>query len=730
MLPSIKTGVATIVFSPSTAALGSDDDSDDGEGVQPLQQLPRTSEVPLAGYSAGSGTAGGKPSRTEPMARPSVQQQLQSLDSIGVSGTSGTASHPPKSTQPSLAPADSTACRPSSELVERVSSSVSQSSDSAALLPTGAAAPAPAAGEQSASTASAVARDTAVASPTKDRGDGSRSPGSYFVIGDGGDGDNFDGSEDDGDEIYGRRDNGGYVGGSSTRRHRQRSSSAEGLLNSGYDSDCNADEVEDADAELGRRSSSDSSEQRWQEQLQQLPQRGRRADSSSNLLLLATADDDEEPLAVRENHFGNAEDFRSLADIERTIDRVKLSVLGLPVDSPQRPLLVEQLVALRLRRDELRDGALSSASALGDSRAAGSGGASGIADASTKSVVGHTLCKYQAFPALGGSGERCCEACRAVIWGVLQSWYGCAACPVVCHERCLGALRRPCGAFAATAVAAGSGGGRSGGTQQQHKQQQQHLPAAICPDVGLAAQGFCCFECRAPLAYCRTPELEPRQCDVTGRYYCAACHWGDVAVSPARVLHNWDFEPRPVCRLTKHRLAAAWRRWLVRPRDLNARLFNFVEELSVARRLREEILQMKTYFAACERARRDKLLLRLSERQHFVDGADAYTLCDLVDLAHDVLLPELVAVHATFTRHIKVECEACRGKGFLCELCDNRKDVLFAFDSGLAAQCAVCQGVFHRVCFAKCDSPCPRCERRSRRTAGGGSSNGVATVAK
>ncbi|KAH9362071.1 hypothetical protein HPB48_002049 [Haemaphysalis longicornis] len=39
---------------------------------------------------------------------------------------------------------------------------------------------------------------------------------------------------------------------------------------------------------------------------------------------------------------------------------------------------------------------------------------------------------------------------------------------------------------------------------------------------------------------------QPRRCEYTGRYYCSLCHWNSHAVVPARVLHNWDFEPRKV----------------------------------------------------------------------------------------------------------------------------------------------------------------------------------------
>ena len=34
-----------------------------------------------------------------------------------------------------------------------------------------------------------------------------------------------------------------------------------------------------------------------------------------------------------------------------------------------------------------------------------------------------------------------------------------------------------------------------------------------------------------------------------------------------------------------------------------------------------------------------------------------YSLQDLIDLANDVLLPELTQIHASFALHIKTDCE-------------------------------------------------------------------------
>ena len=34
---------------------------------------------------------------------------------------------------------------------------------------------------------------------------------------------------------------------------------------------------------------------------------------------------------------------------------------------------------------------------------------------------------------------------------------------------------------------------------------------------------------------------EARLCDYSGQHYCEECHWNDLVVIPARVVHNWDF---------------------------------------------------------------------------------------------------------------------------------------------------------------------------------------------
>jgi Putative zinc-RING and/or ribbon len=58
------------------------------------------------------------------------------------------------------------------------------------------------------------------------------------------------------------------------------------------------------------------------------------------------------------------------------------------------------------------------------------------------------------------------------------------------------------------------------------------------------------------LSRCALLSQGPRACEYSGLLYCLDCHRNDAAVTPAAVLHAWDFSPRPVCCLAADFLAS------------------------------------------------------------------------------------------------------------------------------------------------------------------------------
>lgn len=382
----------------------------------------------------------------------------------------------------------------------------------------------------------------------------------------------------------------------------------------------------------------------------------------------------DEDLGLTENHFSQPEGFfgfSKIEELELAIENCKEAVKSSPEHSENRRMLVAKLVQLRLKLMQIKEGDEDE----------------GKEKEEVKAVLGHRFHRMT-----GKSLNDHCEVCLSVIWALLQRWYKCSECNFGCHRKCLNLVKRQCVGAKISRVC---------------------FDLSICPEKGLSSQNYRCAECRAPLAF-NGVQPEPRLCDYSGLYYCSLCHWNDLEVIPARVIHNWDFEPRKVCRQSKQLLSLMSSRAVLRIQDLNPMLFSYVEELSQIRKLRGEILVMKVYFLSCRNAMENKLLKQLQNRPHFVENSDVYSLQDLIDIEEGTLLSELASVHGDYAVHIRIDCQLCKARGFICELC-NSSEVLFPFDM-IATVCAKCSAVYHRDCYYKRSSECPKCNRLTLRT--------------
>lgn len=106
---------------------------------------------------------------------------------------------------------------------------------------------------------------------------------------------------------------------------------------------------------------------------------------------------------------------------------------------------------------------------------------------------------------------------------------------------------------------------------------EKEINFTICHEKGIGSQDYKCFQCSGPVGFGLFGEF--RVCDYTGKYYCTECHVNDLSVIPARVVHNWDFKQRRVCRRSKAFLAKIERMPVVDLISINPKLVNHVEEL-------------------------------------------------------------------------------------------------------------------------------------------------------
>nr|XP_012592675.1 differentially expressed in FDCP 8 homolog isoform X1 [Microcebus murinus] len=273
-------------------------------------------------------------------------------------------------------------------------------------------------------------------------------------------------------------------------------------------------------------------------------------------------------LGLSEDHFSRPVGLFLASDIQQlqqAIEECKRLILELPEQSEKQKDAVVRLIHLRLKLQELKD--------------------PNEDEPNLRVLLDHRFYKEKSK-----SVKQTCDKCNTIIWGLIQTWYTCTGCCYRCHSKCLGLISKPC--------------------VSSRVSHQAEYELNICPETGLDSQDYRCAECRAPISLRGVPS-EARQCDYTGQYYCSHCHWNDLAVIPARVVHNWDFEPRKVSRCSMRYLALMVSRPVLRLREINPLLFNYVEELVEIRKLRQDILLMKPYFITCKEAMEARLLLQI-----------------------------------------------------------------------------------------------------------------------
>ncbi|EZA58245.1 differentially expressed in FDCP 8 homolog isoform X2 [Ooceraea biroi] len=362
-------------------------------------------------------------------------------------------------------------------------------------------------------------------------------------------------------------------------------------------------------------------------------------------------------------------------ELQDMVNRCKTMVLESAECSDERKWLVRRLIELRLRVQQMRE-------------------ASDQKLLETQLIMGHHFVPQKYY--IIKTGSVYCDQCSGTIWTMLQSWYKCNDCKFCCHWKCLANVCRVC-----VHVIASEAGGYT------HTMD-------ICPEQGLSKQNYRCAECRVRITF-KSAWIEPRLCDYDGLYYCQKCHWNTATVIPARVIRNWDMEPRLVSRVSAQFLTLLENRSVLPLEKLNPKLFTLVPDLALVKRMREEMQMMKKYLVLCTEAAVQGLPWKTSLRSHMVENSSNYSVKDLVDLQNGVLLDELRITYDAMQTHIMQQCELCKARGHLCEICGN-DDVIFPWDAS-SIICQQCSAVHHRVCWSKHNHCCPRCPRLQKRLA-------------
>jgi len=202
-----------------------------------------------------------------------------------------------------------------------------------------------------------------------------------------------------------------------------------------------------------------------------------------------------------------------------------------------------------------------------------------------------------------------------------------------------------------------------------------------------------------------------RLCSYFCAYYCGKCHVGDEAVIPARLVHQLDVKPYPVCSEARGHIHQYYRSPQLDMKALNPAAYRYSSTLEKAGKLRRQLKYLGDYVKTCRN--KETLLNLMDGRQYMLDSLNVYSLRDLIDALSGSLLPFMYNIMEKFIAHVTKTCMTCKGKGFYCEFC-NSGDLLFSWMVLRSSECTVCphcKSLAHAKCYKKGNGDCPKCKR-------------------
>ncbi|XP_002161093.2 run domain Beclin-1-interacting and cysteine-rich domain-containing protein isoform X1 [Hydra vulgaris] len=199
-----------------------------------------------------------------------------------------------------------------------------------------------------------------------------------------------------------------------------------------------------------------------------------------------------------------------------------------------------------------------------------------------------------------------------------------------------------------------------------------------------------------------------RFCEYLGKYFCTSCHQNNTSLIPAKILSKWDFKKYPVSDFAKEYIKEIYTKPLFDISGISPSLYDNVRLLALTNNWRIQLYYIKKFLSTCRMANSE--LGEISKLPfHLAEETQLYSIDDLVQTKSGELQTKLKTIVMNAVQHIKVSCQLCSAKGFVCEFCKNGDDVLYPFELQKVEMCKECKTCYHRSCFAK--GFCPRCDR-------------------
>lgn len=200
-----------------------------------------------------------------------------------------------------------------------------------------------------------------------------------------------------------------------------------------------------------------------------------------------------------------------------------------------------------------------------------------------------------------------------------------------------------------------------------------------------------------------------RYCAYLGKYFCHSCHHQTQSMIPARILHKWDFRLQPVSNFAKELLDNMFSEPMFSIVDTNNNLYKNVADMRYSRALRYQLFFLNEYLKTCRNGVHLIETMPSTIKKHIIDEPQCYSMEDLLAIKGRTLLLEMKVLVTNWLNHVD-NCGLCKGKGFICELCEDNA-VIYPFQLEVSYQCQMCWACYHKNCYSNNGAKCTKCSR-------------------
>ncbi|CAF4637875.1 unnamed protein product [Rotaria socialis] len=214
-----------------------------------------------------------------------------------------------------------------------------------------------------------------------------------------------------------------------------------------------------------------------------------------------------------------------------------------------------------------------------------------------------------------------------------------------------------------------------------------HIHQSVNRDSQLEKQSYLCAGCGrfAEKGYAH----RFRHCEYTGKYFCRGCHCDKKIYLPSYIIHKWDFSNKhSVSNFAFDYLNRIYTEAIFNIHDLNPKLYEKSNKLKVMNELRWTLFFLRRYILTCRFAKEKGCQKTLESMPPYIhEQPHLYSLEDLVKTKLGDLHNELEPIVTSLKEHV-LTCDLCYAKGFICEICKNEKNIVFAFNIKTTSTCS------------------------------------------